>query len=488
MKKDFLMIRNSAAYLTEAVPVIEFETFRNKIAEFCNKADGRIVALLGKKENNESLRIFTVLGSDSEGELYVSSATLNGTEYPSLTPDLPQANLFERELHEEFGIIPKNHPWLKPVRNSAGYEFYSLAGDSVHEVAVGPVHAGVIEPGHFRFNCHGEKVFNLEIRLGYQRRGVEELMLKSKPSLRLVLAESIAGDTVIGHALAYCHAIEALADRQVPQRGRVIRALALELERVANHVGDLGALSNDVGFLPVASYFGRLKAEFSNMLLALNGNRYGRGLLKPGGAAFDLDNELVKNFKIRIERGMKEADEITDLLFSTPSVLARFEKTGVVKTEEARKLGLVGPSARASGLQRDVRCDYPFGMYRFKKIIPVKAATGDVFARARVRALEIKRSLTFIDEALEMVPREKISISCEEIKPSSFSVCMTEGWRGEIAHIAFTNERSEFSRYKIIDPSFHNWSGLEAALKNGAISDFPLCNKSFNLSYAGFDL
>jgi Ni,Fe-hydrogenase III large subunit len=488
MKKDFLMIRNSSSCLTEAVPAIELENFRSKITEFCNGSGGRIIALFGKKEKTENLKVFAVLGLDSKGELYISSTILSESEYPSLTPELPQANLFERELYEDFGVVPRNHPWLKPVRSGSNYEFYSIAGDSIHEVAVGPVHAGVIEPGHFRFNCHGEKVFNLEIRLGYQRRGIEELMLKSKPSLRLMLAESIAGDTVIGHALAYCHTIEGLADRQVPQRGRIIRALALELERVANHVGDLGALANDVGFLPAASYFGRLKAEFSNMLLALNGNRYGRGLLKPGGVAFDFNIDLVKNLKIRIERGMKEADEITDLLFSTPSVLARFEKTGVVKTETARDLGLVGPSARASGLQRDVRCDYPFGMYRFKKIIPAKAATGDVFARARVRALEIKRSLAFIDEILELVPQEKILISCEEIKPSSFAVCMTEGWRGEIVHIAFTNERSELSRYKIIDPSFHNWPGLEMALRNGAISDFPLCNKSFNLSYAGFDL
>ncbi len=487
MMKRYTIIRNAYSCKEESLPLLPMDEWRRWIIDSCKQHEARIVSIFGVK-NGDGVKLYGVLGADAKGELRLAATNVEGNSYPALTPECPQAHLFEREIFEGLGVTPAGHPWLKPLRRHKGYEFYSVAGDSIHEVAVGPVHAGVIEPGHFRFQCFGEKVFNLEIQLGYQHRGVEELMLAAGNSKRMVLAESIAGDTTIGHALAYCHVIEALANREVTQRARIIRALALELERIANHVGDLGAIAGDVGFLPAASYFGAIRADFLNMLMALSGNRFGRALLKPGGTAFDITQVMVEDFRTRFIKDTESINDTAELMFTNPAVTTRLERTGIVSLENAKELGLVGVAARACGLQRDVRSDYPAGMYRFKNVLPAKANTGDVFARARVRHIEIKRSLVFVLELLEKLPIEKVYFGVDKLNDSSITVSLIEGWRGEIAHIARTNEKGEVVQYKVIDPSFHNWAGLEIALRSAQISDFPLCNKSFNLSYAGFDL
>lgn len=488
MTKNYTILRNAYSTQIDSIPIIGVGDWRCFVINSCKKLNGRIVSIFGNQTKSGVVRVFAVIGIDSKNELWISSADIKDASYLAITPDLTEAHLFERELYEYFGIVPEKHPWLKPVRKSKNYNYYSVRGESVHEVAVGPVHAGVIEPGHFRFQCHGEEVFNLEIHLGYEHRGVEELMLKSSPTKRMILAESIAGDSVIAHGLAYCHVIEALANREVPQRARMMRAVALELERIANHVGDLGAIANDVGYLPAASYLGVLKAIFLNMLMELCGNRLGRSLVLPGGVKCDLTAAMTEVFKEKISGTVKMINENLDLIFSTPSILARLEHTGVVTSETAREIGLVGVAARASNLQRDVRSDHPSGTYRFRKILAAKAASGDVYARARVRAIEIKRSTEFILELLNLIPTDKFFSPCETLNKSSIVISMVEGWRGETVHVAMTDEDGKISNYKIIDPSFHNWTGLEMALRNGQISDFPLCNKSFNLSYAGYDL
>jgi Ni,Fe-hydrogenase III large subunit len=419
--------------------------------------------------------------------------------YPALTTDLPQAQAFERELFEEHAIQPEGHPWLKPLRQHRArapqgegvappHPFLRVEGPSIHEVAVGPVHAGIIEPGHFRFQCHGEIVRSLEIQLGYQHRGAESLLLRSSAARRLVVAESIAGDTSVGHALAYSKAIEALGSTDVPLYAQAIRGIALELERVANHVGDLGALCNDVGYLPGAAWFGRLRGEFLNLLMELSGNRFGRSLLKPGGVRFGLGVEKRKEFLERLARAEQDLTDTAELTFDTPTICSRFEHTGVVTHEVAQTLGLVGPAARASGCDRDVRRDHPFGIYRFVHIPVALVDSGDVMARALVRWLETQRSLTFVREQLTELPEEVLSVDCAPLHPGSVVVSMVEGWRGEIVHVATTGRDAELDSYKVVDPSFHNWFGLALALRGDQISDFPLCNKSFNLSYAGHDL
>jgi len=358
----------------------------------------------------------------------------------------------------------------------------------VHEVAVGPVHAGIIEPGHFRFQCHGEHVFHLEIVLGYQHRGVEALLEAGPDRRSLALAESIAGDTSVGHALAYCKAVEALAGSTVSARAMALRGVALELERMANHVGDLGALAGDVGFLPTASYCGALRAEFLNASAEICGNRFGRSFTVPGGVRVDLGREASAALAARVRRSWATAKAAAELFFESPSVRARLEGTGTVSRETALALGLVGPAARASGVDRDVRRDHAFGIYRFVHVPVVNADTGDVFARAWLRLLEAERSAEFVASQLENLPEGDVRGAAGPLAPDSLVVSLVEGWRGEIAHVAVTDARGRFARYKVKDPSFHNWMGLAMALRDGQISDFPLCNKSFNLSYAGHDL
>lgn len=508
MTQQEFIIHNGQSWGLDLVPVLDENSFRRKILEECSR-DSRLVNLFAYQEDNVNVRIFSLLGKDSEGTLSISSMRipLDKASFRSLTPELAQAQNFEREIAEQFAIIPIGHPWLKPLRyhqNYRGvadlwkdvsslpipgiYSFYSAGQEETHEVAVGPVHAGIIEPGHFRFQCHGEEILNLEIQLGYQHRGIEKMLEQVSLSRAVLLAESIAGDTVIGHALAYCNIIESLSDTEISARAEAIRSIGLELERLANHVGDLGALSTDIGFLPVAAYFGRLRGEFLNLLMDLSGNRYGRSLCRPGGVLFDLSSDMIADFQKRLFIAQKDLKEISSLFFTRSSVLSRLEGTGVVPDSVAKELGLVGPAARACGHGLDVRTDYAFGMYRFHHIPVSTVSSADVYARALIRQIEALRSIEFILEILDQIPEGELCVKTNALKPDHMALAMVEGWRGEIVHLCLTDANSGVLRYKIKDPSFNNWSGLSMAVRGAQISDFPLCNKSFNLSYAGHDL
>jgi Ni,Fe-hydrogenase III large subunit len=368
------------------------------------------------------------------------------------------------------------------------FPFTAVSGEEVHEVAVGPVHAGVIEPGHFRFQAHGEEVLSLEIMLGYQHRGVERLLETLDRQRAVLVAEAIAGDSVIAHASAWSGAIEALARSHKSPRAQALRGIALELERLANHIGDLGALAGDVAFQPAAAYFGRLRGECLNLLMLISGNRYGRGLVRPGGVNFDIPQEMAETIGARLERLRRELRPVADLLFEAASVQSRFEGVGTVSEESCRSHGFLGPVARSAGVPRDVRHDYPYGVYRFAQIPVATAWAGDVFARALVRWLEIQRSLEFTAEQVRGLPQGALRVACGPLAPDEFVVALEEGWRGEVAHVAVTDGDGRLRRHKVSDPSFRNWEALALAMRGNQISDFPLCNKSFNLSYAGHDL
>jgi Ni,Fe-hydrogenase III large subunit len=497
----FAPCQNGRALPLREVPELKFSEFRSEILK--ETQNGQRLACLCA---DADLHLYAVLAEDAKGALQVARTKLDQPKYPALASDCPQAQLFEREMAEQFGIIPEGHPWFKPVRYHAPWvegrevwknlepavtDFYRVEGEEVHEVAVGPVHAGVIEPGHFRFQCHGETVFHLEIALGYQHRGIERALLGGPHPLSLKFAETAAGDTTIGHAWAYCMNLEGLAGLEVPARSQRVRGIALELERCANHTGDLGALAGDVGFLPTSSYCGRIRGDWLNMSAELCGSRLGRDLLRPGGLRLDLEPEVSKMLTARLDRIWRDTADALELLWGAASVLNRFEAAGFVDPIQAREVGLVGVPARACGIDQDVRRDFPFGPYGEFPITLRKAQSGNVHSRAWVRWSELQESRSFLAEAFEALadsPVDPKPPKAFSLAPDSLCVSLTEGWRGEVLHLAVTDERGRFARYKIVDPSFHNWFGLALALRGEQISDFPLCNKSFNLSYCGHDL
>ncbi|HBA86207.1 MAG TPA: hydrogenase [Verrucomicrobia bacterium] len=503
-----LTLINAQSVALDRIPRHDLETFQ-RIVSAALHAGQRASAFFGAAADQPGQTdLFIVLAHDNNSQLNLLCTQVEGGHFPSLTPSCPSLHLFEREIAEQFGLRPEGHPWLKPVRYRTSWDsqrdawqrprgqailpgvgdFYRVDGPDVHEVAVGPVHAGIIEPGHFRFQCHGEEVYHLEIALGYQHRGIEEALLQNSGRRGLHYAETLAGDTTIGHATAYCQVLEALAGGFSAVRAQSLRGIALELERLANHVGDLGALANDIGFLPTASYCGRIRGDFLNMSALLCGSRFGRGMVCPGGVGYDMDAARIKDLQTRLTAAEKDTANAVNLLFDTPSVLARFESKGVLPPEMARTLGMVGPAARASGLYRDIRHDHPAGIYRFVHLPLSTWDTCDIFARGYVRWLEIQQSIEFIREQLNAIPAGPIRTKPGPLKPSRLAVSLVEGWRGELCHVALTDAQSLVRRHKIVDPSFHNWMGLAYAMRNQQISDFPLCNKSFNLSYCGHDL
>jgi len=471
--------------------------------------DAQLLTLFGVPAGDGDIRLFAILGHPGNGTLEPFTTVVKDS-FLSLAPIHPQVQLFERELAEKWRIKPQGHPWFKPVRFErpsrdgadlweaqpaacGTADFFRVGGEEVHEVAVGPVHAGIIEPGHFRFQCHGETVYHLEILLGYQHRGLERALVGGPGPRTLHFMETAAGDTTIGHATAHCQLAEAVLGLTVPPRGRVLRGVALELERMANHIGDLGALAGDVGFLPTQAFCGRIRGDVLNLTARLCGNRFGRGLVRPGGLAFDAEPARVRELVRLLEQAFTDATGAIDLLWESGSVLARFEGTGPVSAVTATQIGLVGPAARACGLMQDVRRDYPCGIWAEAPIDVPTLATGDVFARARIRWEELHRSAEWILDRLADLPDGAV-LAPDAPAPTApwpadtLALSLAEGWRGRICHAAVTGPDGRFAAYKIVDPSFFNWFGLAQALRDQEISDFPLCNKSFNLSYCGFDL
>jgi Ni,Fe-hydrogenase III large subunit len=505
----FANMQNGSSLPLARVPVVPITAFRGVVAEAA-AGGAEIASLFAAPVSSRAFLLVAVLAEQNTGTLRIGAARVEDS-WPSLTPDCQATHLFEREIAEQYSLRPVGHPWLKPVKYQApmmgalpGAEsgagpgtaapgigsgpFFRVEGDEVHEVAVGPVHAGVIEPGHFRFQCHGEEILHLEISLGYQHRGVERAMGGGPTPRSVHYMETLAGDTTIGHAAAYCQALEALSGCHAPARAEVLRGVALELERLANHTGDLGALAGDVGYLPTASFCGRLRGDFLNMTALICGSRFGRGLVRPGGVAFDLDEPRIAELQGRLGRTLHDVAGAVNLLWESSSVLSRFEETGAVSHETAEALGLVGVAARASGLERDARFDFPAGVFRLAQIPVSVWQSGDVFARAWVRWLEIQRSAGFIREQLRALPDGPVRVPIRPLFPEHLAVSMVEGWRGELCHVALTDDAGQLAHYKVVDPSFHNWMGLAMAMRNQEISDFPLCNKSFNLSYCGHDL
>lgn len=506
--ENTLKIKNGQSVSLSEIPVLEYREFYAVVLRLLDAEDVHCVNYYAYPDN-DNLKFICCLADDSAQSVSLLSHILPSGKGPgeleSLTRRVGALHIFERELWENFGVKFEGHPWMKPVRFSHNrynriiamhdYPFYRIKSEELHEVGVGPIHAGVIEPGYFRFTCNGEMVLHLEIQLGWQHRGVERLFLE-KPKLlqRTMLAESIAGDTTIGHTLAFAQVMEGLSGISTDSRLDAERSIALELERIAMHTGDISALCTDVAYQLGAAVFGALRTPIINFTQEWCGNRFGKGLIRTGGSHYSLTNVLIQKLRKLLNDFEWRFKEMADKAYSLLSVENRFDNIGMVTNKQARLIGAVGMAARTSGVKRDIRHSHPFAAFRVISYVPVMLEKGDVYARYYLRRLEIEESINYIRRVLDNeqcflsespppVPEANL-----HLYPSSITVSMVEGWRGEICHSAVTDEGGNIIHYKVKDPSMHNWKALELSLRGLEISDFPINNKSYNLSYCGHDL
>jgi Ni,Fe-hydrogenase III large subunit/NADH:ubiquinone oxidoreductase subunit C len=498
------MRNNGSSVLRKDIPVLSYSDFYSLVKEFLADQDCHCVAYYAFPIDNQ-LKFLCCIANDRTSSIAIFShiQKKDGLVLESLTSEIFSMHVYEREIHENFGVQFLNHPWLKPIRypfdrfdkNNVmdNYPFYQIESEELHEVGVGPIHAGVIEPGHFRFICNGEKVIHLEIHLGYQHRGIEKLMIEKNNALqRMILAESIAGDSVIAHALAHSGLIESLAGINVSETLQIERNIALELERIAIHIGDTAALCMDVAYQFGQVVNEALRTTIINTTQGWCGNRFGKGLIRPGGTNYPSTAEFIHEMLKTLEDSGKRYMDVTDRIYSLPSVLSRFDGIGILTQEQAKLIGAVGMAARITGINRDIRKSHPFQYFKNFPIEPTTLTSGDVLARGMLRNLEARQSIEFVKQWAELLGKEKGNQMKPDynypLQPDSFAISLTEGWRGEICHSAVTDKDGGIVHYKIKDPSLHNWMALALAVRNQEISDFPVCNKSFNLSYCGNDL
>jgi Ni,Fe-hydrogenase III large subunit len=361
------------------------------------------------------------------------------------------------------------------------HPFRPVTGEGVFEVPVGPVHAGIIEPGHFRFGVAGEPVLYLQIRLFYVHKGTEKRFEQIPWRHALFLAESISGDTAVGHALAFAHAIERLAGVDVPARARALRVVLLELERMYNHIADIGAIATDVAYTVPASRAQAQREGLVRLQARLFGTRLLRGTVALGGVKHDLSPQGRADLHAFLRTLEREFDDLISMLIDSGTFTDRVDATGILTRQAARDLGIVGMAARASGIDGDLRRDLPHDAYdgvRFE--VPVEEG-GDVRARLMVRAREVEQSLSILHQVVDIIPETPLVAPLPDTLPAETSALgWAEAWRGPCTHWVATDERGGLTRVKVTDPSFLNWPGLVHAVPNNIIPDFPVINKSFN--------
>jgi Ni,Fe-hydrogenase III large subunit/Ni,Fe-hydrogenase III component G len=428
---------------------------------------------------------------------------------PSLATFHHPASLFEREIFDLFGISASGHPDPRPLvrhafwppdyfplrKDATGrdfrddgrpFPFTEVGGEGVYEIPVGPVHAGVIEPGHFRFSVVGETIIDMKSRLYFTHKGTEKLFEGRAPADGVELAERVSGDTTVGHSLAFCQALEASAGTVAPDRARWLRVILLEMERLYNHVGDFGMIANDTGYAVAHSHCFRIRERLLRLNKRLTGNRLLRGGIVPGGVGHDLPPDL--DLPAEVDAVLHDFNEIVELTLANTLVMDRLEGAGRLTTRTARDHGALGYVARASGIDADVRRDHPFAAYGGLDVRVPVFESGDVKGRTLVRVEEARESVRLIRRAVEGLPTGALTSPLAPLAAAAPAFGLVEGWRGAILHWVMADTAGRLSRVKILDPSFLNWRPLSYALLKNIVPDFPLCNKSFNQSYSGNDL
>jgi Ni,Fe-hydrogenase III large subunit/NADH:ubiquinone oxidoreductase subunit C len=431
--------------------------------------------------------------------------------FPSMAAELPAINWQEREIQDWFGIEAAGHPnprrvalhdnWpdVHPLRKEFAIDavlppfegeqhiYRPTLGEGVLQIPVGPVHAGIIEPGHFNFAVAGEPILYLQLRMFYTHKGTEKLFENLPIHRAVFLAESISGDSAFSHGTAFCMAIELAAEIEVPARARYMRTILLELERLANHVGDVGAIATDVGFVIANAHAGRVREMLLGLCETLTGSRVLRGMVAIGGVRRDWDAAQIAAIDDTLQVVEREFRDLVGMIESSDSTLDRLEHTGILRPEKAKMLGVVGVGGRASGIDLDVRRDHPYAAYGEVEFHVPVYQQGDVWHRAQVRIDEVGESLRIVRAALAMLPQGPFRAPAKPIPPGRCALSAVEGWRGEIIHWVRTGENNQLERCKVKDPSINNWPAIVEAVEGNIVADFPVINKSFNLSYSGTD-
>jgi Ni,Fe-hydrogenase III large subunit/Ni,Fe-hydrogenase III component G len=507
--------RIQPARLNEVYFQAEMDLVPGFCAQLYKKWNGRLVSLFGDDARAEAgvFHLYYVFALDDAHGFFILRVPVSPDQprFISLTNALPAANWQEREIQDLFGLKLEGHPnprrcalhddWpeVYPLRrdfhlksvlapfSGERHKFRQVEGEGVFQVPVGPVHAGIIEPGHFLFSVAGEPVLYLQIRLFYTHKGTEKLFENIPIAHGVSLAESISGDSSFAHATAFCHAVERVAEMEAPPRARALRTVCLELERIYNHVADIGAIATDVAFVVANAHAMRLKERVLRLNEQLTGNRLLRGMTSLGGVRFDWNTEQIKAL-VQFVNGLRpEFESLVELVHESSSTRDRLETTGILKPATARDLGVVGLAGRASGFSHDLRRDFPHAAYgQVKFTVPVYQE-GDVLRRMQVRIDEVREALGIIEQVVETLPEGPLREKLPSLPANAVALGYVEGWRGEIFHWIRTAANNRLARCKIKDPSLQNWPALSEAILGNIIPDFPVVNKSFNLSYSGTD-
>jgi formate hydrogenlyase subunit 5 len=465
-------------------------------------------------ENAAGFTLFYVIEKRGAQNFVILKRKLEGNVASSASEYFPSAGWFEREIRDGFGIdfydaVDKRrlflheaypsgfHPLLKSFKNQditasrqamnavSTYLFKEVKGGGVYQIPVGPVHAGIIEPGHFRFSVIGETIFNLEVRMFYKHRGLEKLTEGKTPVEAVTIAETISGDESAANSAAFCMAVEKIAHCSIPERAWFLRTILLEMERIYSHLGDLAGMNVDVAFPVGASDFNILREEILRFNATLTGSRFLKGIICPGGLRKDIASKTLFSLNTYLNYFRNRLKRASDFILRNNSVIDRLETTGVINKALVNPLNITGPAARATGVEIDNRIDHPYGIYHFFEMDKRTALKGDVLARFEVKTAEILDSIEIIQKCVSAVKIGSVSMEC--MFKDGFSLTVVESARGQNVHWVYIRN-GLIDRYKIRTASFCNWQSIEHAVIGNIVPDFPLINKSLNLSYAGTDL
>ena len=501
--------------LPGAMPVwhgcVDAQQWRTACRQVRDKG-GRLVALWGADNSDRGDAYAVHAALTVQSGLLVVTLPLAGESFPDISDIFPAANRMQRALHDLFGVRAEGaadqRKWLRhaawpgtvfPLRKSFdgstvfvngddGYAFVQVGGEGVHEIPVGPVHAGTIEPGHFRFSIVGEGVLRLEQRLGYKHKGIEKRFEQMDLAQGARLAGRVSGDSTVAYAWAYALAVESITGTAPPPRALWLRALALERERVGQHLWDLGFLGNDAGLAFGLAQFSCLREDMLRTNAALFGHRYLMDIIVPGGVARDLGIEGVARIRSDLAEIGRTVALLRDIYIEHAGLQDRFVDCGRIRQDQAARLGLAGLAGRASGIANDLRVQFPTAPYDGLGVRMVVRSGGDVAARATVRVEEIMESLRLIELILDKLPGGEVAAPVPDAPENAFGIGWVEGWRGEVLIALETGANNRIRRLHPHDPSWQNWPLLERAVLGNIVPDFPLINKSFNLSYSGQDL